>query len=81
VTEPDQKSRWKAWLILFLVGIVLGSSSCAGFISVAMSDHVIFAGILAGGFFAGVAATLVGAIVLVIRLVQSVSSSKSGDAS
>ena len=78
--EPGRKSHWKPWLILFLCGIVLGSSSCAGFLSV-MGSHVILADILAGGFFVGVAATLVGALVLVIQLILSVIARRSGDPS
>lgn len=79
--EPGKTAHRKPWLILFLSGIVLGSSSCAGCLSVEMSDHVIFAGLLAGGFFAGEAATPGGAVVLMIRLIHSVRARKSGGVS
>ena len=76
--EPGRKSRWMPWLIVFLSGIVLCSSSCAGFLSLEMGGHVILAGILADGFFAGVAGTLVGALVLVIQPFLSVVRRTSG---
>jgi hypothetical protein len=72
VPVSGRKSRWKPWLIVFLSGIVLGGSSCAGFLSVAMRNQVILAYVLAGGFIVGVAATLVGALVLVTQMILSV---------
>ena len=67
--EPGRKSRWKPWLIVFVSGIVLGGSSCAGFLSFGMKSDVILTGILAGGFVAGVAATLYAALRLLIQLI------------
>ena len=78
--EPDKKSRWKPWLIVFVSGIVLGSSSCAGFLSTITSNSY-FTIVLALGFFAGLAATLVGALVLAIELLRSAGNRESGGTS
>jgi hypothetical protein len=80
VPEPDKKSRWKPWLIVFLSGIVLGTSSCAGFLST-ITNNSNLSIVLALGFFAGLAATLVGALVLAIELLRSVGNRKSGGTS
>jgi hypothetical protein len=80
VAEPDRKSRWKPWLIVFLSGIVLGSSSCAGFLST-ITNNSNWSIVLALGFFAGLAATLVGALVLAIELLRSVGNRNSGGTS
>jgi uncharacterized membrane protein YhaH (DUF805 family) len=72
VPEPGRKSYWKPWLIVFVSGIVLAGSSCAGFMSVAMGGHELRAKIFADGFYIGVVATLVGALVLFVLLVVSV---------
>ena len=68
----DRKSYWKPWLIVLLSGVVLASSSCAGFMSVAMGGHDLRAKIFADGFYLGVVATLVGALVLFVLLVESI---------
>lgn len=75
--EPGRKSRWKPWLIVFVSGIVLASSSCAGFMSVAMGGHDLLAKSFADGFYLGVLATFVGALVLLVLLVESVVRGKS----
>jgi hypothetical protein len=80
VPEPVRKSQWKPWLIVFLSGMVLGASSCAGFLSV-VATHTILAEVLAVGFFVGLAVTLGGPLVLVIRLILSVVGRGSGGAS
>jgi uncharacterized membrane protein YedE/YeeE len=80
VPEPVRKSHWKPWLIVLLSGIVLGASSCAGFLSV-VAIHSILAVVLAVGFFVGLAATIVGVLGLVLRLILSLIGQRSGDPS
>jgi hypothetical protein len=77
VPEPVRKSYWKPWLIVFVSGIVLASSSCAGFMSVAMGGHDLRAQIFADGFYLGVLATLVGALVLLVLLARTIVGGKS----
>jgi hypothetical protein len=73
--EPARKSHWKPWLIVFLSGIVLGGSSCAGLIHnfeihfLSNSHNTLLAALLFYGFVIGVVATLVGGRVLGIMLV------------
>jgi hypothetical protein len=70
--EPARKSHWKPWLIVFLSGIVLGGSSCAGMIHeydlYGFSSRHQQNPLLVYGFLAGVVATLVGGLVLGIML-------------
>jgi len=59
-------------LIALLSGIVIGWSSCAGFLSFGMKNNGILTVILAIGFVAGVVAALMGAFELMIYLIRSI---------
>jgi hypothetical protein len=77
VPERRRNLPWKPVLIVFVSGIVLAASSCAGFISVMTGGHELRAKILTDGFFLGVAASLLSVFVLLVMAVLSMFTGKS----
>jgi tellurite resistance protein TehA-like permease len=69
---PRQRfPSWKQALLILCSGIVLGASSCALFLAnfnLHASGNL--PGIFAGGFIAGVIATIVGFLLVLIRAIR-----------
>ena len=56
-------------LLILASGILLALSSCAGFLATLQSSDKLGI-VLAAGFFVGVAATLVGVILVLVRAIR-----------
>jgi hypothetical protein len=68
--QPRQRfPSWKQALLILAGGIVLALSSCAGFLGTLESSDKLGI-VLAAGFFVGVAATLLGVILVLIRAIR-----------
>ena len=77
MSEQRRKLPWKPVLIVFVSGIVLAGSSCAGAINAAMSNHTLLEKLFSDGFFFGVLVTLLSVFVLVIMAAISMFTGKS----
>jgi hypothetical protein len=70
--EPTPRQpfpSWKQGLLIFAGGIVLAASSCAAFLGTMDSKDPLPV-VFAVGFFAGVAGTIAGAILVLVRAIR-----------
>ena len=66
---------WKQALITFIGGVVLAGSTCFGFL-LSLEGHDNLAAMLAVGFIASLLMILVGFILVIMRVVQSMAEGK-----
>jgi hypothetical protein len=72
MNEPPPKQRFPSWkqvLVILCSGIVLALSSCAAFLANINASGNLPA-VFAGGFIAGVIATLVGFVLFLVRVIR-----------